>query len=335
MRLLKISHECRVPPETLIRNFAMEHRGSYRRRLNRLARRLGEGSSIVESLEQTTELLGNDKVLALRFATQNGTLPQTLERMVAEYDGGENRAQSRLRQSMFYIIVLGFVMTCVLLRMAWRIIPMLSGIMGEFQYEFDQIEPPLAFRSLIASSSYLTNLSPAWLFLAVGVLLFWCFTPLRRITYRQLAKLRLRKVLPNQTAGILNLLADTAAQGRPIASGISTLARYHYDKHTRQRLLVARNEIELGSGVWDSLADVSLLKPNEAQGISELSTSDSRAWAMRTLASIKREAESRRLEKIVSLVQPAVVLVFAAVVLWIGMAMFEFLTTLDHYLAKP
>ena len=53
LRILAVAHRERLELAPLVANLAEEHRGRYRRRLRRLARRLNEGTALVDALEQT------------------------------------------------------------------------------------------------------------------------------------------------------------------------------------------------------------------------------------------------------------------------------------------
>ena len=76
-QLLSIAHTERLDHVSLIDSFAREHRGWYRRRLMQLAKRLRTGCPMIVAIEQTPDVLSDDQVLALRFASQSGSLSQT------------------------------------------------------------------------------------------------------------------------------------------------------------------------------------------------------------------------------------------------------------------
>ena len=70
LRLLALAHNERLDLAPLLENYANEQLGLYRVRVRRLARRVSEGTPIVEALEQTPEVLGDEAVLAIRFAAR-------------------------------------------------------------------------------------------------------------------------------------------------------------------------------------------------------------------------------------------------------------------------
>ena len=77
-----------------------------------------------------------------------------------------------------------------------------------------------------------------------------------------------------RSAEVLQRLGAVTAGGRPLPSALSTLARYHFDPAIRHKLLFARNEVEQGADLWQSLATVRLVNPAEAT-VMEVAT---RSW---------------------------------------------------------
>ena len=110
--------------------------------------------------------------------------------------------------------------------------------------------------------------------------------------------------------------------GRPLPAAISTLARYHFDKSVREKLLFARNEIEQGADDWTSLTESRLLTPQEASALANSSSSRSHISgdaATRRLETEHRHTAEQKRRRTRS---PIMTLFFAAIVLLIGTAIF-------------
>ena len=116
-------------------------------------------------------------------------------------------------------------------------------------------------------------------------------------------------------------------------AALSTLARYHFDASVRQKLMIARIEAEHGGEIWNVLSGARLLSPEESSALASASSDRSRVWTMRRLADWKLDRVARRGEAIVSLIRPAVILVFASIVLLAGSSMIGFLSQLIQELA--
>jgi type II secretory pathway component PulF len=329
LRILAVAHRERLELAPLVANLAEEHRGRYRRRLRRLAGRLKEGTSLVDALEQTPDALKDEDVLALRFATQTGTLGPTYQAFLEDATVNDGQASTIHGQTLIYALVSLVVLGLVLSFLVTFIVPTLKWM----QEEFDVSDPHPLFHAFLAGLDWVMRHAPLMILavMTLGVLV-WS-APSRRFFRRRFAGHWIRGVAQARSSQLLRLLSTTEEAGRPVPSAISSLARYHFDRSVRQKLLYARNEIEQGSDVWTSLADAKLLTPEESNAIAHSSSHETRAWVMRELADWKRQQVANRTGSRMRLVQPLVTLVFAAVVLLTGGAMIGFLAQLAQSLA--
>src|SRR5690606_14997328 len=143
----------------------------------------------------------------------------------------------------------------------------------------------------------------------------------------------LRSTAQLQRSQLLRLLALAIDAGRPLSSSLSTLARYHFDRSTRLKLLVVRNDIEQGADAWQALAQSHLLLPGEAQSLTEASTPRLQTWIMRRLAQQQEDAVHYRRAAVAMLLHPLVVLLFGGIVAWVAVACFSVLTSMIASLA--
>lgn len=321
LRILSVAHRERLDTAVLVANLAEEHRGGQRRRLRRLARRLADGTPLVDALEQTPDVLSDEDTLAIRFAQQTGTLssiyPQLIERS-GEASGG---IYTRFCQSMIYFGCLLVVMILMISFLMVFIVPTMQQIFSEFSVRFSW-----PMQSLIACSQFVIAYWPLLVMLAiVAAWLVW--SPYSRRFFRRAVATRwMRDAAQIRSAELLRLLSTAVDAGRPLPSALSTLARYHFDQSFRQKLLYARNEVEQGADVWASLVEASLLTPEEVHAVAQSSSDRSRVWTMRRLADWKQQQLRQRSESWAACVEPVITLVFAAVVLWVCVAMFGFLS---------
>ena len=329
LRILAVAHRERLELPPLVANLAEEHRGRYRRRLRRLARRLNDGTPLVDALEQTPDALRDEDVLSLRFATQTGTLGPTYQWILNDASANDGRAPTIRRQALVYslvsMVVLGFILSFLLV----FIVPTLKVM----QEEFGLTAHPI-FQAFVSGSEWVIRHAPV-LILGILMLAFLIWSaPSRRFFRRMLGGRWIRGIAQARSSQLLRLLSTTEEAGRPVPSAISSLARYHFDRNVRQKLLYARNEIEQGTDVWTSLADAKLLTPQESTAITQASSPQTRAWVMRELADWKLHQVSYRKGNRMRFVQPAVTLLFATVVLLAGGAMIGFLAHMVQSLAQ-
>ncbi|QDV24558.1 type II secretion system F family protein [Aureliella helgolandensis] len=330
VQLLSFAHRQRQPLAPLISGLAEEQRGVSRRRLRRLAMRLEQGMPLVDALEQTPGVLSDESVLTLRLGVQSGTLPAAFAALAGEDPSSRVHFSYRIRQALAYAagltLAFGFVGTFILVLIA----PTFQKMLEEFGMAPVTV---WQFSSLMTVTSYLSHYLP--LFIALGVLLgilIWLTRPIR-IFQRTWAARLLATVAQRRAAHMLQMFALVTDAGRPLPSVLSTLARYHFDRYIRSRLLFARNEVEQGAEPWESLASAQLLSPEECRAISSLEPSQSRSWLMRRLADWKLVQADRVASMIVACLHPLVVIAFGLVVLWIATAFIGMLSFMISSLA--
>jgi type II secretory pathway component PulF len=333
LRLLSVAHRERLEVAPLISNLAEEHRGGYRRLLRRLAARLADGTPLVDALEQTPDVLPDQSLLAIRFASQTGTLAPTYEHGVENCDAAPSQARASIRQTVFYTIVTLLILILSVSFLLVFIIPVLAEMSEQLVLDEIGLEMPWSLEAIVTAGHTVSNYAP--LFILGLLLIAWLiWSPSSRRFVRGLVPTRwVRGIAQARSAEILRLLSFAVEAGRPLPAAISTLARYHYDKTVRQRLLFARNEMEQGAEVWTSLADAELLTPDEANALAGATSSQSRVWTMRRLAGSKHASVVRRSDTLVAFVQPTVTVLFAVIVLLIASGMIGFLARMIHSFA--
>lgn len=326
LSLLAVAHEERLDPKPLIAALADEHRGRYRRRLRLLAKRLDSKTTIVPALEKTPYALSDSVVLSLRFGSQSGTLAQTYKQLIDTEKPQVDEYRTTQSNARGYSAVLAGTMALILTFFMFFIFPTIKKMFDEFELKL-----PIAFQSLamfvelVSSSLLLVVLA----FFALGWLV-WSYRS-RRFFRRQVADRVLGRSSLLRSSQLLRMLSVAVEAGRPLAGSLSTLAKYHFDKNIRQRLLSARNEVEQGVPAWTSLVDAKIISPDEFQALSASSSSRDQSWTLRQLATVKQAISDQRVLVRTAFIQPIVILIFASVVLWIC---FSFLSVLANLITS-
>lgn len=329
LRILALAHDQRLDVAVLVRNLAMEHRGTNRRLLLRLARRIDRGLPLVAALEQTPEVLGEHQVLAIRFGSQSGTLTTTYHYLINEGEMQHSTASRDFASSFLYLAAMAVAMILTISFLFAFVFPTFHQVEKEF--ELDDPLPAYAFVSWVyQQTGFVTLLVSVMVLIAFPLL--WMGS-LGRWLRRQFADSRLHWVEQFRVAELMELLAQSVAAGRPLSGALSTLARYHFDKHIRLRLLFARNEVEQGAEVGESFHTCGLLSIAEAQALSASSSPASQAWLMRRLASRKREQGVVFAEAAAQTLRSIIVILIAAVVLLLSGAVYQYLAGLIYELS--
>jgi type II secretory pathway component PulF len=315
LRILHVAAADRLEAAPLVAALATEHRSSYRRRLRRLARRLASGTSLADALEQTPGVLSDEHSLAIRFGDQSGTLAATLTGLLNHTNRAELRVIGRLRQLGFYVVTTATIFLFIMSFFLIKIIPSFQAIFDDFDLGLPHITI-----LMIVVSQLLVNY---WFLFALALIVGYWLTrsqSSRRFFSRQVSSRVIRPIAKLRMAQVFSLLATNSRAGRPLSGALSTLARYHFDPKVRHKLLFVRNEMEQGANVWESMATAKLLSSAEARALEKATSSQSRAWTMERLADIKRGQVEQRTDFYVSLLQPAVTLLMAGIVLFVAVA---------------
>ena len=321
LRLLAVAHRERLELVPLIRNFADEHRIVWRWRLRRLANRIEVGTPLVDAIEQTPDVLDDQHLLALRFATQSGILADAYQDLLKDPITERQLAKTAIRRVVVYAIAMAFVIALMASFLLSFVVPTIARLADEFG-----LTTPWAISSQLKFSAWVSDYAWLWGLVGLVAIVCWLSRDMRRVIARCFRFCLPRLDLPRQPAELLRLLSLASEAGRPISGSLSTLARYHYDKAVRQKLLFIRNEVEQGANVWSCLCDSKLINANEAEAIRHCTDANMQAWTLRQLANSKSIASTNRMQQIAAWAHPVVVIILAAIVAWLSLGYFQFLS---------
>ena len=310
LRILAVAQSERLEMKPLVLALADEQRGWYRRRLQQLARRMNGNATLVAALEKTPDVLSDHTVLALRLGTQSGTLSQTFEQLLQSESLSASSMQTS--PSRGYWLVLGVVISLMTVMLMFFITPTFKRLSEAFS-----IRPPEPFLWLCKSVDFLFH-NATWIFIAI-LFLAWViyYSPFRRIVRRRIYPRLFKSNSITISSRLFEMFAVATAAGRPLPAALSTLAKYHFDATTRQRLLIARNEVEQGVPAWYSLVDAKIISQEEYQAIQGAASSEVQAWTLRKIAAIKKHQVAQIGQTKAAFLHPLCILFFASIVLWI------------------
>ena len=307
-----------------------EHRGRYRRRLRLLARRIDGPATLVPSLEKTPDALSDEVVLAIRFGSQSGTLTQTYDYLLESEKPLVGYSETMRNSYRGYWIALAGSIALLFAFLMSFISPTLIRTIKELG-----LRPPNSIRFLQMTWELVSN-NFLWLCLAC-VAIAWVVwsSNTRRFFGRQVVDRLFRRRPLSRSAQLLRMLSVAVEAGRPLSGSLSTLAKYHFDKKIRQRLLLARNEVEQGVHAWSSLVDAKIISTEEFQALNHASSNSVQSWTLRSLANVKQEMADQRVAIRTAFLHPIAILVFATFVLLICYSLFSVLTNLIQSVAGP
>lgn len=318
LRLIAVSIEENIPLVSLLTNWACDESGLQQRRLRRLVRLLQAGRALPDALEEVPGILREEELLAVRFDSQMGTRTATVRKLLTEPVDVAESANVRLRRAIGYFCTVVPISLLVIAFMQVKIMPVL---------EFLTIQHGVTPSPYAAGPAYLLTpftAASGFGFVVIFVLLLVLFaTRWGRAMRRAIAGRVLRSVQELLAADVLQKVSLALATGRPLASALSTLARYHFDPAMRQKLLFVRNEMEQGAEVWHSLVAVKMVTPPEANLLRTSESTANRCWILDQLIHAKRRRTTWRLERSTMFALPAVVLFLAMIVFVQSLSLFD------------
>ncbi|MFO0913111.1 MAG: type II secretion system F family protein [Pirellulales bacterium] len=317
LRLLEVAARHQLDATSLLRTYMQEAPLGARTQLQPFLERLEQGIPLADAVEATRGMLNRSDRLAIRYGVQSGTLAASLRDAIAHHEQIDFNSRYRLHELVAYICVVGLAMTLIASFTVIKLFPTLAQIHQDFgqslNWQFEAIRGTFEFIGRHAALFLIGGLVLGWLAWSGELSRWWRSN---RWTGRLLAPIDSRR------SELWRCLATSSGAGRPIVSGISTLARYHYDPDVRQSLLFARNEIEHGSDPWSALRQVGLLTGDQQGLLAQAGSSESSGWVLKLLA---QQVDQRR-EKwgniFTSLARVFVVLFLGAIVLLFASATF-------------
>lgn len=328
LRLIAVAQEENLPLAPLLEQWADDESGLQQFRVRRLAQLIAAGRTIADAAEAVPGVLRDEDVLTLRFDTQSGTRTAALRTSLDHPVGPGFEAWRSFGSVFIYFATVLPICLILILFAQLRILPRLEKIFGEFGVR----RPALATWSANSLEPYSNQLLLAALvLLAVIIWLFGTQTG-RRLRWSVAGRM-FRSIREWLAADVLQKLRVAATAGRPIPGVLSTLARYHFDPTMRHELLVVRNDLEQGMPVWQSMSEVGLLSPPEANLLLVAERQGSPAWALDQLVEVKQRRVARRLERAGEFLLPAFVLLMAVLVIFqISLIFMPLITLLEGLL---
>lgn len=323
LRLLIVGTEHSLPLAPLVDALADDESGRQRLRLSRLADLLKSGTNLADALEQVPCVLPDDVVLAVRFGSQSGTLGASLKSAASLPARHRDKVVVQIRHLLAYLLFIGFSVLLVVIFLMVKIVPTYQTIF----LDFDAPLPPPT-RLLIASSQIVARY---WLFVVlVGIIAVWALWSewiinwIRRYGLSYVS----RPLVDLTSADLLSNLAVASAAGRPLDGAISTLARYHHSVSFRNKLCYLRNELEQGATLWPTMRGIKLINGVEVDLLEASGRAGNESWAVDQIARSKTAAANSRVDRIIEIAGPIMVILLGLVVGFVCVAMFLPLITL-------
>ena len=314
--MLTVSAERAMPLSPALEAFARERGGRFGRRARRLAELLEAGVPLPNALERVRGLLPSRALSMIRVGYEAGALAPALRQATVIYSLHEPIWMGLIGKIAYLLVVPTFG-TGILVFIMLKIVPAYQKIFEDFHARL----PPLTIALIGVSNFYAQYwyLFPlpllGLLLLGYALMRYWGWTdwdlPGAARLVRQL-----------DSAQVLDSLALVAGQQRPLGDGIAALALSYPKSDVRYRLRLTEADVRGGRDWCESLLDHGLIRSVDRAVLQAAQRVGNLSWALAELADSTRRRLVYRVQTIVQVAFPPLIILIGAMVMFVVVALF-------------
>jgi type IV pilus assembly protein PilC len=289
---------------------------------NAIAAKVRNGASLGEALASGRGLVSNDAVLLARVGEKVDCLGDAFGREAERLARAREQMVSTTTSptlAMVYLVLVPLIIPIIVTGLMVYIVPKLQRIFADFG-----VELPWATQKLIESSDVLAQYW--WIAVASLLAVVMCggtFLVLMKVYAWDLHLPRW--FVPGGRSGraslALRALVLPVLTGRPLGDALQPLANAP-DAGDRWKFGRIKNRYESGANLWQLLSEERIISSRDAQLLAAAEKAGNLAWALDVLADRIDERRWRWLAMSLEFVQPLIVFVLGALVLFICLGIF-------------
>lgn len=275
------------------------------------------GISLARAVETHAETFPELYASMVRAGEESGTLPLSLSRLADHLEDHE-RTKNRVRTALTYPVLMASVAALVVIFLMSFVVPRIVGVFSHLGQAL-----PLPTRILIVISHFMAGWWWALLLLAAGALLWG-----RRILSTEKGKrardafaLRLpivgRILHLSALSRFARTLSTMAGAGIPIDRALRIVAPVVGNLVMADRLSAAADRVVEGASLSEALKTHAEIPPTLVQMVAAGEESGKLDFLMEKLADALDDEIEARLSRALSLLEPVIILLMAAVVAFI------------------
>jgi general secretion pathway protein F len=283
--------------------------------------RVMEGHTLADGLAEFPQAFPEIYRSTVAAGEQSGHLDGVLERL-AEYTENRQKMRQKLSQAMVYPAVLTVVAILIIIGLLVKVVPQVVAV-----FEDTGQELPGLTKALIASSDFLQSYG-IWL----GIALVAAGFGIRRLLEREGPKQRYHAFLLRvpligritrgfNTARFARTLSILAGSGVPVLDALRISGEVVNNMPMRRAIEEATNRVREGAPIGRSLAASGLFPPMTIHLIRSGETSGELEEMLERAASNQEWEMESLTGTLMSLLQPVLIMVMAAMVLMIVLAL--------------
>jgi type II secretory pathway component PulF len=281
------------------------------------------GERLADALEAREDVFPPLAVGMVRAGEQGGRLPDALERLAAQLER-EEELRSRIVSALLYPAMMAGVGGLALLVLVFYVLPKFVTILEETGASL-----PATTSVLLSTSGFLGDWWPALagaLVLAVGGAAAYLRSDRGR---RQVSHLLLRMPVVgplrrrSAASRFGRSLAELLQSGLPIVAALDAASASLADPAAAAEVASARRDVRTGRSLADALGDGRAFPPLFLRMTSLGEESGRLPEMLHRAASVAEDELERRLERMVRLVEPTLVVVFGVVVGFVALSLLQ------------
>ena len=312
-----------VPLERAVAATDQVTRGALKEALAAARIGLREGRSLAQALAASRGIFPAVVVGMIRAGESGSQLGAALEQ-VARHLEQEAELVARVRQALAYPLLLAVAGTASVLVIGTVIVPRFAELLGDFGQAL-----PVATRLLLATSALLARFWPAAVALAAALIWAvheWLSRPTGRRTLDEtllgLPLLgRLRQALA--TARVARALGGMLRAGMPLLPALDAAREAAGDYAVAARLQRARERVAAGAALTAALEREGALLPAALQLVAVGEASGRLGDMALRAGDLAAQDAERGLKTLVTLVEPALIVLFGGLVAFVAAALLQ------------
>ncbi len=316
LSLLTASMERGVPLPPVLQGFAEEQYGWSRRRTQRFADLVGQGLSLAEALRRYPDALPAAALPHTLAAGAVADLPAAL-REAAQAELADHRLWRKIASRLTYGVFVLIVIQVVLLYCLIKLVPAFENIFDDFELTLPSTSQ-LFFDSVKYQPAPLALLTVLTVLFGLGSLVIWLLRSagwLRSTPADALLRSR-------HTARVLRSLGLVAEHRQPLGPALEALSESYPARSFARRLRRAAEDVEQGGDWCESLLARRVIGHSEAAVLAAAQRVDNLPWALREMGGHAARRSAYRIQALMDVVFPLVVLLVGAYVALFAVAFF-------------
>ncbi|ENA0612321.1 type II secretion system inner membrane protein GspF [Enterobacter bugandensis] len=282
-----------------------------------------EGQSLSSAMQQHPRLFDTVYCTLIKAGETVGQPGAVLERL-ADFNEARQRMRSKLMQALIYPSLLTTVAILVVVILLTAVVPKVAAQFVHLKHAL-----PLTTRTLLAISHFLSAYGPWILLIAAavgGAFSYWLKQEgNRHCFHRQLIRMRFTAPLicAIDSARYLRALSILNVSGVPLLQGMTLSAEGVANQEIRQRLSDAAESVRQGNGISPSLEKTQIFPPMMLYMVASGEKSGQLGELMQRATDNQEIQLQNRIAMTLAIFEPALIVVMAAIVLFIVVAVMQ------------